>query len=113
MKRLRHLWRHHRVLLLATGAAGALALFFGVRFLAFLIYWSDPAHRDQTIAGWMTPGYVAQSWDLPRDHVADALSLPKQGARRVTLEDIARDRGIPVQELVNGLADAIAAYRAK
>jgi hypothetical protein len=72
------------------------ALFFAVRLTVFTIYWSDPAHRDQAVEGWMTPGYVARSWDVDPEVIRAALPPPPDGTpdRRPTLDAIA-GRGRP------------------
>ena len=54
---------------------GPLTTFFAVRLVASWIYWNDPAHRDVEIAPWMTPRYVAHSWRLPPEVVAETLDL--------------------------------------
>ena len=100
-------------------AAFALALcatlWFGGRATLSALYWADPAHRDQQIEGWMTPGYVGRSWGVPPEVTAAALglTLPREGGRRPPpLEVIARDRGVPLAQLIAELETAIAAYRA-
>jgi hypothetical protein len=62
---IKDLWRHNRILLVAFVTALSLAGFFGVKAASQMIYWADPAHQDQTIAGWMTPRYVGQSYQVP------------------------------------------------
>lgn len=97
--------------------AVAVTVFFVVRLVAFSIFWADPEHRDQTVAGWMTPGYVAHSWHVPRDVMNDALALPPSPdgppAKRKTIEEIAAERGIPVAQLIAQIDAAIAAHRAQ
>jgi hypothetical protein len=106
------LWREHRVLLVAFVAAVLLAVFFGARAIWFAVYWADPAHRDQAPKGWMTPGYVARSWDVPREVMAEALGIDPEPGRHRTLADIARARGVTVEALAEEIADAVAGYRA-
>jgi hypothetical protein len=109
---IRRLWSRNRWLLIGFLIAVVLSLFFGVRALLFSLYWSDPAKRDQEIAGWMTPRYVAMSWDVPPEVVSSALDLPHDGTgRRVTLRDLAAERDGTVSDLAAELAAAIAAYR--
>ena len=94
--------------------AAALSVFFAVRFGVSIVYWSDPSHIDQAFEGWMTPRYVARSWDLPPDVVADALALEQDGAgRRVTLEEIARASGQDLPALFDALEGAITDYRTR
>lgn len=105
MTALARLWRHHRGALLLFAAAVALTLFFAARFVAFGIYWADPAHRDRSPEGWMTPGYLARSWDLPREALRDLLALPETEGKPPTLAEIARTRGEPLDAFLAGLRD--------
>lgn len=99
MKTVVILWRRHRLLLIAFVFAAALTLFFAARFTFFVMYWSDPAHRDQPLQGWMTIGYIAHSYDVPREALADALGLvPPEKGKRPTLDMLARDRGMTAAE---------------
>lgn len=89
-------------------------LWFGGRATMKAVYWADPAHRDQRIAGWMTPGYVARSWSVPPEVIAEALDLPPPGSgqRPPPLEVLAERRDIPLDSLITALAQAIAEHRA-
>jgi hypothetical protein len=108
---IRDLWTRHRWLLLGFLAAAALAILFAIRVAISLEDW--PEERDADIEGWMTPRYVALSWDVPPEIVAGALELTRDGrGRRVTLEEIAKERGVPIEDLVAALEAAIAAFRA-
>lgn len=90
----------------------AVFLFFAARFTMSAVYWSDPRHADQTPAGWMTPRYVARSWDVPPEVIGEALSLTADGSgRRVTLAELAAARGMTVEALSAELVDAILAFR--
>ncbi len=112
MSRLGHLWRDHRLLLAATVVALAVTLFFAVRLAVFALYWSE--HRDEAIAGWMTPRYIAHSWDVPPEVIGEALGLaPVQSGRPPTLDRVAAERGVPVTELEAAVEAAIARYRAE
>jgi len=109
---VRHLWQSHRWLLLGFLAALALTLFFAGRAAVFAVYWSQ--HRDEAIAGWMTPGYIAHSWQLPPEVMGAALGLsPEEGeGRRLTLAEIAADRGVSVETLAAEIEAVIATHRA-
>ncbi|MGG7643993.1 hypothetical protein ACQ5SP_04180 [Rhodovulum sp. YNF3179] len=109
--RLARLWRRRRGLAIAFVAAVALTLFFGMRMVIFAVYWSDPDHRDQAIAGWMTPRYVAHSWDVPPEVVGRALGLTPEPGRGRTIAEIAAARGQSVETLGTTLEAAIAAHR--
>lgn len=99
--------------LLRMGFALALTvtLFFAVRTVISAVYWSDPANRDQPMQGWMPLGYVARSWDVPREVLLDTLDRAAEGLPRRNLELIAQDEGIPLPELVARLTLAIARFR--
>lgn len=112
MESLRYLWRRHRAASIAFALAAALALVFALRFAAFAVYWSDPANRDRKIEGWMTPGYVARSWQVDPALVRKALGGPFEDARRLTIDRIARQTGVPKDRLVADVRRAIAAARA-
>lgn len=85
------------------------ALFFAARLTVYTIRWSDPARRDVPVAGWMTPGYVANSWEIPRDLVFETLGLAEP--RKITLEDLAAEKGMPLEKLIDQIKASIEAYR--
>lgn len=105
--------KRHPILTALFAISVALTLYFGARLVLHTIYWADPAHQDQTIAGWMTPGYVAHSWNVPPILVGEALGFTKETiVRGQTLEELARARGLSVEDLSQTLYDAIAEFRA-
>lgn len=105
---VRRLWTERRGLFLAFCAAALITVFFAARGVFFAVYWSDPAHRDQPIEGWMTPGYIAHSWGVSPELVIQTLDLGQgEGSRRKTLSDIAKARGVDVEVLIAALQDAI------
>jgi hypothetical protein len=71
--RVGDLWRQNRVLLVGFAFALFVTLFFAVRLVVHAVYWSQ--HRDAELAGWMTIGYVAQSYHIERDDLARAVGL--------------------------------------
>ena len=89
MRALAHLWREHRLPLLVFVGGAAVALFFAARLVVFTLYWSDPAHRQQTPDGWMTPGYIARSWHVPREDLSRHLGLEPGPDTHLTLAKIA------------------------
>lgn len=112
---LAYLWAHHRPAVVGLTLALAVALVFAVRLAVFTIYWSDPAHREQAIEGWMTPGYIARSWEVEPDVIRDALPLPSDGTAdwRPTLDTIAQGQGMPLPDLIADVEAAIAGARAE
>ena len=100
--------RKHVLLSGAFVLAISLTLFFLTRFIVSTTVWSDPELREQPVAGWMTPRYVAKSWSVPPEVVADALELEMDGTgRRVTFEEIAASRGEDLEDLLLTLEDAL------
>jgi len=110
---MRRLWRAHRLVLAGFVLAAALTLFFAARLTLSLIYWNDPAHRDQAIAGWMTPRYVGHSWRIPPEVLAETLGIEPGSGRPQTLAEIAAERGTTVEALAAAIAAAAARDRAK
>lgn len=109
-RRRRHLkWPLIAAFCVALGAMGV----YAVRTTVDVARWTDPARQGQSLAGWMTPRYVAHSYKLPPELVAAALGIdPSDPPRRKSLSEIAEERGVPVQSLLDALEAAIAAHRA-
>lgn len=104
--------RRHKALSFAFSIAFVLTFVFLFRLTASAVYWSDPLHVDQPIAGWMTPRYVSKSWSVPPEIVANVLGLEKDGgARRITLDQIANKQKREFDSVVSDLDSAIAAFR--
>jgi hypothetical protein len=106
---LRRLWRRRRGLMLATGVAALLALFFAARFLLHVFVWEG--RRDEPLAPWMTVGYVARSYDVDRDDLAQALGLDPDHPERLSLAQIAARSGRTLPEVEAQLRAAIAFAR--
>ncbi|MBU2993636.1 hypothetical protein Q4555_12640 [Octadecabacter sp. 1_MG-2023] len=106
---IKHLWHTHRLALLAFAVAVTALGYFGVKTVSSAIYWNDPAHQNQQLAGWMTPRYVAQSYHLPREYMVEALFIdPDAPPRRISLDAIANANGVSLADL-QARVDAAAA----
>lgn len=81
---------------LVIGLAGL--SWFGVRFVSEILYFSDPAHQEQSLAPWMSPYYVAKSWDLPREVIIREMQL-EPDHKQPTLADVVEHIGITLPEL--------------
>jgi len=101
--RLGALWREHRLLALAFSLALVVTIFFALRTVVFVIYWSDPAHRNQPLEGWMTPRYIAYSYDLTDEQMTAVMGDVPELGRRPTLERIADARGLTMAQLIKEL----------
>ena len=109
---LKRIWKAAPVATLSLAGAVLVALFFTAKSVMFWIYWSDPANRDRTIEAWMTPGYVAHSWYVPRDVVLDAINAPRGKDRRPrNFDQLAEFLGVPAEELIEQAQAAIDDYR--
>jgi hypothetical protein len=106
---IRTLWRTNRLLVIAFAIALSLTIVFGVRTAAFLVYWSS--HQNVPVAGWMPPGYVAKSYRVDIEIVREALALDPEARDRRPIARIAADRGVPVEELIRDVNDALEAAR--
>lgn len=91
----------------------ALCLFFAARLVMGAIYWADAAHQNQPIEGWMRLGYVARSWDVPREALTEALALAPENLPRASLERIAETSGVPLPVLIERLENAIERLQAE
>jgi hypothetical protein len=103
--------RHNRLLLLAFAVTLTLAIYFGATALKNAAAFRN-APPDQVIEGWMTPRYVAHSWDIPRE-VMTSLGFERGTDGPRPLNKIAEDRGIPIEALIGEIEAAIAAHRAE
>src|SRR6056297_2272484 len=108
----RRLWRRAPWLTLAMVLAFLLALVFALRF-GFAVWHWVTLPTDPELAGWMTPRFVAHAWDLPPEVLLQALPVDAAGSgRRVTLEELAQARDIPLDRLLETVRRAISEHRA-
>lgn len=98
-------WTLTAVFLLAV----VLAALFTVRAVTYTLYWRE--HRNQPIERWMTVGYVAHSYGLPREVLEEALGLPPSNpplrADRRPLSEIAQSQGKTFEAVRDTLLQAI------
>jgi len=102
--KLRFLWHHHRPTFLAFLGAALVTAFFIIRMGVFSIYWADPAHHNQPPEGWMTPRYIAYSWEVEPLDITTALGVTNALGKHPSLQQIASARGIPLADLLAELA---------
>jgi len=111
LSKFKQAWRAAPLATLVLVAAVAAGTFFAIRITTSWVYWNDPARQDQQIAGWMTLRYVGFSWDIPPYILADGLNIEREHARAESLEKIAEQSGVPVEQLIAQLEGMIAAHR--
>ncbi len=111
--RIRRLWAAAPVATIILALALAAVGLFTVRGVVFWVYWSDPARHEQAIEPWMTPGYIAHSWQVPRSVVIEALHAPVPPPKGpMNLTELAAHNGVPIEDLIAEAEAAIAAWRA-
>lgn len=109
---LKRLWAAAPIATAILSIAIAAGLYFGVRMVAFWIYWHDVAHLEQDITAWMTPNYISMSWRVPKEVVLDALDVPMPHPNGpMNLNALAAYHGVTVEQLINTTQDAITAFR--
>ncbi|MFZ7091926.1 hypothetical protein [Primorskyibacter sp. 2E233] len=112
IRRLRAAFRRHPILTSGFTLALLLTLFFSGRLVVHSFYWADPTHRDEQIAGWMTPGYVAHSWHVPPEIIGGALGFTRETiVQGQTLDELAEARDVPFDQLAKDLEAAILEFR--
>jgi hypothetical protein len=98
MQFMRFLVGRHPMLSGILGLALAGLIFFGARFASEAMYFADPAHQQQDLAMWMSPGYVGKSWNLP-PHVVKRIMDLQPGDGQKTLKDVTQHLGITLTDL--------------
>ncbi len=102
LRRCQRIWCRHRLLSIIFLLAVVLTANFAWRTIDHAIYWANPDHHERTPESWMTPRYIARSWDLPQDQVETLLQLSNDTTpdRKQRLRDLARAEGVPVEVLI-------------
>lgn len=96
------------ILVVALLAAG----FLGVRSTVHAIRFGDPQLRVQAIEPWMTPGYLARAWDIPRAEVIAALGIPDPAPDGpIDLRELAALRGVPLAQVIAEAEALVAPHR--
>ena len=107
----RRIWRRHPWRFSGFVIMVAVTLFLALRIGMAVFYWSSPDSREVAIEGWMPVGYIAHSWEIPRETLAQALGIDPGTAPRRSLASIAAEQGVSVEDLTARITLAIAAHR--
>lgn len=100
-------------LMLATGVSFLVLVSFSTSFLADVIHFNDPRHQNEPLKPWMTPRYVALSYDLPRETVFELFELDEDMPdERPRMGRIAIRLGETLPEMTARVRAAAAAQRA-
>ncbi|WP_259777356.1 hypothetical protein [Aliiroseovarius crassostreae] len=90
---------------------------FATRTISEAVYWNNPDHHNQPLAGWMTPRYVAHSWRIPRPDMMDIMqsAVPgldlENGPR--SLSDIAAKHNLALNELLQRIDTGLSVYQSE
>lgn len=110
--RIKDIWRHHKIAVMALVIVSTLAGVFGTRSVSQMIYWSNPARADQPLQEWMTPRYVGRSYSVPAEVVQRAFGLERPDVpQRISLDAIMDAQGSTLEELQARLDAAVADFR--
>ena len=105
-------FRRHPLLSAAFVLATVVALVFAIKVAWGIVYWE--VHENEPVEPWMTVGYIGRSWDLsPREIDRVAGLPPPMHGHPFTLSEIARQRGVPVAEVIAEVEAALAELRAR
>ncbi len=111
-RKMREFTRRHWFPVAGFVVSVFLAVWFSLTFLAEAIYFNDERHQYEPLKPWMTPRYVALSYDLPREVVLRAFELDPEGPpQRLRLGQIARMNGLTLEELTERLHVQAKEYR--
>lgn len=100
MKALLHIIRHHPAMALAFIVGLMATSFFAYEMVSEARHWKSPEGRNQAPQVWMTPMFIAHSWNVDPRALGEALGLTERPKKRTTLEDIAKARGVPVTQVI-------------
>lgn len=107
---LKDAYRRHPWLVSALAVTTALTLYFAISFMVKFVYWTT--HRQEQIQPWMTVGYVGHSWGLNPRLIDQVAGLPMPIDHPLTLNEIAKQRGVPVEQVVKSVEEAVAQLKA-
>lgn len=112
--RIKYLWARHRLVVIAFLSVLVIIGYFAIKTFSAMIYWQDPAHKNQDIEPWMTPRYVSLSYRLPPEILGTVLFLEKGAPpRRISIGKIAAENNLTIEELQARIDEAAAAWWAE
>lgn len=105
VSRLKELWHTRRLAFVVFFAALAVTVWFAGNFVAGVLYWNDPRHRNQALEPWMTPRYVQHSYALKPQVVAEILQIDHPFPHRMRMSDIIALNGMSYEALTAALTE--------
>ena len=108
---LKHIKRAYAVAPIATVVL-AISLFLAVCFTGRVIYDAidGPPPQNTQIEAWMTPRYIARTWNVPHSVMRELVIMQMVDRRPANLQQIADDRGIPVEDLIAEIQSGLEAF---
>ena len=108
IKLLKRAWAVAPVATVLLAFAVVASIYFGVRSAIHPMR----VEREQSVAAWMTPRYIARSWSLPPEIIQNALDVPRPRPKGpISLRQLAELRSITVEQIIAEAEAAIAAFR--
>lgn len=104
-KGLATLWRRRPLLTSAFVIALTLTLIFAAKAAFFYAYWTD--QRQNSVARWMSPAYIARTWKIDIEDIQEELALDDGQLRGVPIARIARQRGDTPRDYVEAINELI------
>ena len=101
----------HKFIVLGFVASVIAVIALSSTMLADAIYFDDPTHKDVKLEAWMTPRYVALSYDLPRPIMMELLEIDEDNTGPRRLDRIAEEIGSTLDELTEKVRLAAIKYR--
>jgi hypothetical protein len=90
-----------KIMLAGFAIAALLTAFFLVRAIFFAVFWMGTPPETHPIEPWMTPRYIARTYNIPRADMQRILDLAPDETPRQPLDSFARNRGVPVQTYID------------
>lgn len=108
MNQIKRIWTAAPIASVMLALAVMASIYFGVRSAIHPMR----AEREQSVAAWMTPRFIARSWSVPPDVIQNALDIPKPRPKGpINLTQLAELRGVPVEQIIAEAEAAVAAFR--
>lgn len=87
-------YRRHPVLFPLFLFALLAVFWFGLKTTQDMMGAKGRFSADPVVAGWMTLGYIARTWNIPQDVLIESLNLADTPRKRMTISEIALDKGM-------------------
>lgn len=113
MQTLKYLVKHHWRALAVFVLAACLVVFFASRVVMHQVWRNDPARAEFVVKPWMTPRFVGMRMGVPPEMLFEMLDVDGRDARRMTLAQIAEQKGLPMEAVQTMLSDAAATAEAE